>query len=626
MPGATIVELAREIGAAGSAFSSHNWRAAAAGHLGGWEVPRTLFLLNVLSGSVGTPGGVAANVWDKFVPRPFAEPAKQKVWNEVSWPLEYPLAHHEMSFLLPHFLKEGRGKLAMYFTRVYNPVWTNPDGFVWIDALKNESLIELHAALTPTWSESAWFADFVLPMGVGAERHDSFSYETHAAKWIGFRQPVVRVAMERLGQKVEFTYQANPGEVWEEDEFWIELSWRIDPDGSLGIRKFYESPYRLGEKITIDEYYQWLFENSVPGLPEAAAAEGLTPLGYMRRYGAFEIAKQPSRPYDEHVPLEALEGAGVDPVSGVIMSPSPRPHGPEITPLPGNPPSAEGRAVGVLIDGEPCLGFPTPSGKLEFFSRTLHDWGWPEYAIPSYIPSQVAPSEIDVEAGEMDLLPNYRIPTLVHTRTGNSKWLNEISHSNPLWLHPSDAGRIGVKTGDLARVETEIGYFVDRVWVTEGMRPGVVACSHHLGRWRLDEARGMDRWGSALVRLEEPEPGVYRMRWREGVHPFVSSDPDTLNVWWSDAGVHQNLTFPVQPDPISGSHAWHQKVKVVAAKETDRYGDIVVDTEKSMAAYRRWLELARPAPGPGNMRRPLWLLRPYKPDPSAYQVGGPTGR
>jgi hypothetical protein len=29
-----------------------------------------------------------------------------------------------MSFLLPHLLKENRGKLDVYFTRVYNPVWT----------------------------------------------------------------------------------------------------------------------------------------------------------------------------------------------------------------------------------------------------------------------------------------------------------------------------------------------------------------------------------------------------------------------------------------------------------------------------------------------------------------------
>ena len=77
-----------------------------------------------------------------------------------------------MSFLLPHFLKEGRGKLATYFTRVYNPVWTNPDGMSWIEVLSDESKIERHACLTPTWSETAWFADYVLPMGHGSERHD----------------------------------------------------------------------------------------------------------------------------------------------------------------------------------------------------------------------------------------------------------------------------------------------------------------------------------------------------------------------------------------------------------------------------------------------------------------------
>ncbi len=32
------------------------------------------------------------------------------------------------------------------------------------------------------------------------------------------------------------THEFNPGEVWEENEFWIDLSWRINPDGSMGIR------------------------------------------------------------------------------------------------------------------------------------------------------------------------------------------------------------------------------------------------------------------------------------------------------------------------------------------------------------------------------------------------------
>ena len=44
-----------------------------------------------------------------------------------------------------------------------------------------------------------------------------------------------------LGKPVTDTREVNPGEVWEENEFWIELSWRIDPDGALGIRKYFES-------------------------------------------------------------------------------------------------------------------------------------------------------------------------------------------------------------------------------------------------------------------------------------------------------------------------------------------------------------------------------------------------
>src|SRR5258708_28862296 len=73
-----------------------------------------------------------------------------------------------MSLLLPYFSYKGRAKLTAFFPRVYNPVWTNPDGTRWIEMLTNEQQVELHAALTPVWSETAWYADYVLPMGVGS--------------------------------------------------------------------------------------------------------------------------------------------------------------------------------------------------------------------------------------------------------------------------------------------------------------------------------------------------------------------------------------------------------------------------------------------------------------------------
>jgi anaerobic selenocysteine-containing dehydrogenase len=611
VPAQAIVQVAREIAAAAPAFSSHIWRAAAAGNLHGWQITRSLWLLNVLTGSVGTAGGVSPNAWNKFIPEPWRSPGANTVWNELSWPREYPLAHNEMSILYPHFLHDGRGRQELLFTRVLNPVWTFPDGYSWLRAMRDEGKVGLHAALTPTWSETAWWADYVLPMGHGPERHDTHSYETHSGRWLGFRQPVRRVAMERMGHPVQFTYEANPGEVWEEGEFWIELSWRADPDGSLGIRQYYESPYRPGEKITLEEYYRWMFENSVPGLPEKASAEGLDPLGYMRRYGCVEVSRDDYGEHDEEV--TDLEGGEPHGLEETVTKPS---FDPAHLPLTGRPDT-----IAAMVDGVPRRGFNSPSRKLELFSVTVSEWGWPELSTPGYARSHVHHSLIDHDRGEYVLLPTYRLPTLIHSRSGNAKYLNELAHTHPLLVCPQDAERIGVATGDLARVETEIGWFVIKALVTEGIRPGVVAASHHMGRWRLREDRGNERWSSALVDMVEDGETV-DFRQLHGVVPFESGDPSSGRIWWNDAGVHQNITFPVHPDPVSGMHCWHQKVRVRSALPGDQYADIHVDFAKARAVYAKWLALTRPAEG--QLRRPIWLFRPVKPTLDAYQLESPS--
>src|SRR5207342_102021 len=209
----------------------------------------------------------------------------------------------------------------------------------------------------------------------------------------------------------------------------------------------------------------------------------------MRKYGAFLVEDEVYRTHEKRVPAVVLNASELNRDTGVV--------------------SRKGAPVGVDISGEVYEGFPTPSRKLEFYSKTLKDWKWPEYAIPGYIKSHVHPENIDLNAGEMLLLPTFRLPTLIHTRSGNAKWLYEISNRNPLWLSPKDAQNFDVKTGDLLKVHTEIGYFVDKVWVTEGIKPGVVACSHHLGRWRLQEDSGGERWSTALVDLKQVEPGKW---------------------------------------------------------------------------------------------------------------------
>jgi anaerobic selenocysteine-containing dehydrogenase len=599
-----IQQAAKYVANCEGKLATHVWRSASVGNLGGWQVSRCLFFLNVLTGSVGTFGGTSMTSWNKFVPKPFMGAPAPETWNELHYPLEYPLAHYEMSILLPHMLEEGRGDIDVYFTRVYNPLWVNPDGFMWLKALKDETKFKCYVALTPTWNETAWYADYVLPMGLGPERHDLLSQETHAGQWIGFRQPVRRVAMEREGIQVDFTYQANPGEVWEENEFWIQLSAHMDPDGSLGILQYFESPYRKGEIITVDEYYRWIFENSVPGLPEAATKEGLTPLDYMRKYGAFEVKHENYSPYDNALPAAPETGYTADDQDRALDS--------------------SGHVVGLMVDGQAKAGFGTPSRKLEFFSQTLHDWGWSEKenVIPWTVKSHVHPDNIDREHDEMILLPNFRLPTLIHTRSANAKWLYEISHKNPIWMNPEDAKRIGVGTGELARVETEIGYFVDTVWVTEGIKPGIIAISHHLGRFRLEENSGVNRGASNLVRVEDDGKGGFKLRVVHGASAWHSSDPDTSRIWWSEVGVTQNLTHAVHPDPVSGVHCWLQIVTVRKAGREDNAGDVFVDTNKSMEKYREWQAMTRPANkfSPDGTRRPYWLARPLKPTKEAYQL------
>src|SRR3989449_10815058 len=100
-------------------------------------------------------------------------------------------------------------------------------------------------------------------------------------------------------------------------------------------------------------------------LPDAAAREGLTPLAYMRKYGAFLVEDQVYRTHEQPLSAGELDGARVDPVThGVVR---------------------DGQAVGLEVGGVARLGFSTPSPKVAFFSRTLKEWKVASERVASYI-------------------------------------------------------------------------------------------------------------------------------------------------------------------------------------------------------------------------------------------------
>ena len=542
------------------------------------------------------------HVTNKFVPKHPNPPPPPGYWNELLFPREFPLSFFEMSFLLPHFLKEGRGKLDVYFTRVYNPLWTNPDGFSWMEVLqdkrKDRPARRAHADV-----ERDGVVRRLHPADGArhrAPRHDEpgdarrRSGSASASRCCASR---ARSAARRSTPPTK----PNPGEVWEESEFWIALSWQIDPDGSLGIRKYFESPYRPGEQITVDEYYRWMFENSVPGLPEAAAKENLTPLEYMRKYGVFKVSdKTYSRGFEK--PFDDVGARGHDPRRPRTTSSS-----------------RTGRTSASSSTASTC---PASTRRRGCSSSTRRRWSTGagrSTRCRATCRATCTGATSKRDEGEFDLLPNFRLPTLIHTRSP-VKWLYEISHNNPLWISTHDARRHGIATGDLVKVTTRIGYFVTRAWVTEGIRPGVLGMSHHLGRWRLNEDTGGPRVASALVRISRESDGRYVMKQVHGAQPFESDDPDT--------GARLVERGRRAPEPhVPGAARPGERHALLASAGAAREG-------RARTMLRRHRRRHQPGArglqgmdgedaaraGPDGLRRPLWFDRPLRPVPDAYKL------
>ena len=129
MPVEQVAEdRARSSPAARAAFAAHlARRRLPATWAAGWS--RARCSSSVLTGSVGTQGGTSPNAWNKFVPHgPAHADRRTTQWNELllaaastRW------RSNEMSILLPHLLKDGRGRLrVVYFTRVLQPDLDQP--------------------------------------------------------------------------------------------------------------------------------------------------------------------------------------------------------------------------------------------------------------------------------------------------------------------------------------------------------------------------------------------------------------------------------------------------------------------------------------------------------------------
>lgn len=127
-----------------------------------------------------------------------------------------------------------------------------------------------------------------------------------------------------------------------------------------------------------------------------------------------------------------------------------------------------------LKDGE-VYEFPTPSGKVELYSKELEDLGFDP--LPNYTRHPEPP------AGFYRL--NYgRAPMHTFSRTANNPNLNDLMDENKLWVNPKVARILGLSSGNevwLRNQDNVTSTFPIKVRVTERVRWDSVYMVHGFG-------------------------------------------------------------------------------------------------------------------------------------------------
>ncbi|MCF0150031.1 MAG: molybdopterin-dependent oxidoreductase [Firmicutes bacterium] len=148
--------------------------------------------------------------------------------------------------------------------------------------------------------------------------------------------------------------------------------------------------------------------------------------------------------------------------------------------------------------------FPTPSGKIEIFSKALYDFGQEDIpAIPRYVSCSEGPDD-PLRAKYPLQLIGWHTRRRCHSIHDNNEWLDEIEMPG-VWIHPQDAAQRGIANGDLVNIYNDRGCVRIPAIVTTRIAKGVAAMSQ--GGWFTPDEKGVDTRGSINVLTGmEPSP------------------------------------------------------------------------------------------------------------------------
>ncbi len=144
--------------------------------------------------------------------------------------------------------------------------------------------------------------------------------------------------------------------------------------------------------------------------------------------------------------------------------------------------------LGRFRQGEPLA---TPSGRIEVFSETIDGFGYDD--CPGH-PAWLEP--VEWRTGYPLHLISHQPSTRLHSQLdgGSVSRDAKVAGREACRLHPDEAARRGIRTGDVVRIRNDRGALLAGAVVSDAVMPGVVALP--TGAWYDPAPDGLERHGN----------------------------------------------------------------------------------------------------------------------------------
>jgi anaerobic dimethyl sulfoxide reductase subunit A len=235
--------------------------------------------------------------------------------------------------------------------------------------------------------------------------------------------------------------------------------------------------YERDDLVTATDYLQRLEKAIEPLYETKPALEIWSEIG--RRAGLGEYFQQSSRDY-----MRVLLDSGHPSVSGITLE---RLEKEKIirgnVPFPPEIPFA--RNV-----------FPTPSGRVEFYSELLVEFG---QELPIHQETLESPLRSLLASQYPLTFLTAKVRATTHSVMANVDWMKEVSSKPMVDMNPIDAEKRGINDGDLVLAFNDRGKVKLKARLNEAVRPGTVNVPH--GWWPEQFAEG--HYSDLLHRMDD---------------------------------------------------------------------------------------------------------------------------